>query len=222
MFNLFKNVNEPNILDGYPSAFDQSEYFNSTNYNEFSNNTLFEAIFYTINTSLGNFLNSNNNYDVNNNSNIYNLTLLANSSDANRILSSSELTTEQILFLRTLAKVLCSFSIVGIIFVLFIFVYVKSVRSFVLELAVWLCLTNLFFNINVYFPIDNINDDVWCLTQGLISSFSDLSTMLWTTIIGFFSFFSVVKSGFIDRNKRRLRLVFILIAFFIPGIFTLM
>jgi len=134
----------------------------------------------------------------------------------------SGLSEEQIDILRLISKILCSFSIAGLLFVLFMFVFFRSVRSFVLELAVWLCATNLFFNINVYFPIKQNENNGWCLSQGLISSFSDLSTMIWTTIIGFFSYFSVVKSGFIDKNKRNLRLFFILIAYFIPGIFTIL
>lgn len=133
----------------------------------------------------------------------------------------SNLSDDQIFILRLISKILCSFSIAGLLFVLLMFVFFRSVRSFVLELAVWLCATNLFFNLNVYFPIGNTKNN-WCVTQGLISTFSDLSTMIWTTIIGFFSYFSVVKSGFIDKNKRNLRLCFILVAYFIPGIFTLM
>lgn len=138
------------------------------------------------------------------------------------IIKQLGLSEDQKNILRLISKILCSFSITGLLFVLLMFVFFRSVRSFVLELAVWLCATNLFFNINVYFPIDQNNNNNWCTSQGLISTFSDLSTMIWTTIIGFFSYFSVVKSGFIDKNKRNLRLCFILIAYFIPGIFTLL
>jgi len=134
----------------------------------------------------------------------------------------TSLTVDQKNILRIISKILCSFSIAGLLFVLLLFIFFRSVRSFVLELAVWLCATNLFFNLNVYFPIQENKDDGWCLSQGLISTFSDLSTMIWTTIIGFFSYYSVVKSGFIDKNKRNLRVYFILIAYFIPGIFTLL
>ncbi len=124
--------------------------------------------------------------------------------------------------LRLIARILCSFSIAGILFVILLFIFVRSVRSFVLELAVWLCFTNLFFNINVYFPVNFEKPNSWCYSQALISTFSDLSSMIWTTLFGIFSYFSVVKSGFIDKNKKNLRLLFIMIAYLIPGIFTLM
>jgi len=134
----------------------------------------------------------------------------------------NSLSDDDINTLRLIARILCSFSLAGLLFVLSIFIFFRSVRSFVLELAVWLCATNIFFNINVYFPINQKKNDGWCLTQGLISSFSDLSSMIWTTLIGFFSYFSVVKSGFIDKNKKNLRLCFIFIAYVIPGLFTIM
>lgn len=105
---------------------------------------------------------------------------------------------------------------------IFVFIFFRSVRSFVLELALWLCATNLLFNINIYFPIiDNI-DDNWCIFQGMISTIGDLSTIIWTTIIGFFSYISVVNSKFIENNKNIMRLFFILIANLIPGTFTIM
>lgn len=148
--------------------------------------------------------------------------LKTNATIAQETIKPLGLSEDQKNILRLISKILCSFSIAGLLFVLLMFIFFRSVRSFVLELAVWLCATNLFFNINVYFPIEENTHNAWCLSQGLISTFSDLSTMIWTTIIGFFSYFSVVKSGFIDKNKRNLRLCFILIAYFIPGIFTIL
>jgi hypothetical protein len=121
-----------------------------------------------------------------------------------------------------IARILSGFSILGLLFVLSIFIFCRNVRSFVLELAVWLCATNLFFNICNYFPNNFKDNNNICVIQGLISSFSDLSTMIWTTLIGFFSFYSVVKSGFIEKNKKTMRLIFIAIAYFIPGFFTLL
>lgn len=159
---------------------------------------------------------------LNSTDNPLNSTLLNDSLANPEMIKPSGLSEDQKNILRLMSKILCSFSIAGLLFVLFMYIFFRSVRSFVLELAVWLCATNLFFNINVYFPIQETNNNGWCLSQGLISTFSDLSSMIWTTIIGFFSYFSVVKSGFIDKNKRNLRLCFILIAYFIPGIFTLL
>jgi hypothetical protein len=119
-----------------------------------------------------------------------------------------------------IARILSLFSIIGLLFVLFIFIFCRNLRSFVLELAVWLCATNLFFNLCNYFPSDLKDNNNFCVMQGLISSISDLSTMIWTTIIGFFSFYSVVKSGFIEKNKKTLRLIFIALAYLIPSLFT--
>ena len=124
--------------------------------------------------------------------------------------------------LRLIAKILSSFSLFGLLFVLFVFCFFRNVRSFVLELVVWLCITNLFFNICNFFPIELTNENTWCYLQGLISTFSDISSMIWTTIIGFFSYYSVVNFEYIEKNKRKLRIIFIFIAFLIPGIFTLM
>jgi len=171
-------------------------------------------------------MNQNQQYNLNNNINtqqklLFFADILLNSTTNPEVMKPLGLNEDQKDILRIISKILCSFSIAGLCFVLFMFIFFRSVRSFVLELAVWLCATNLFFNINVYFPIQQNKNDGWCTSQGLISTFSDLSSMIWTTIIGFFSYYSVVKSGFIDKNKKHLRLWFILIAYFIPGTFTL-
>jgi len=191
--------------------------FINTNNNNKNNNIIGNQLLFfveiLINSSFQNSTETTpNNFLINNNT----ISHFNNSTNSNRLNEDQKNT------LRLISKILCSFSIAGLLFVLFMFTFFRSVRSFVLELAVWLCFTNLFFNINVYFPIEQGGPNGWCLSQGLISTFSDLSTMIWTTLIGFFSYFSVVKSGFIDNNKKNLRLVFILIAYFIPGIFTLM
>jgi hypothetical protein len=120
------------------------------------------------------------------------------------------------------ARIASSFSIIGILFVIFIFTCCRSVRSFVLELAVWLCATNLFFNICLFIPNNFEDNSCWCVLLGIISTWSYLSTNIWTSLIGFFSYFSVIKSSIIDRNKKYIRLIFIAIAYFIPGIVSLM
>jgi hypothetical protein len=120
-----------------------------------------------------------------------------------------------------IAKILSSLSITGIFFVIFIFTFCRSVRSFVLELAVWLCATHLIFDICLFFPNDEYKQN-WCVFIGVMCTFSYFSTNVWTTLIGFFSYYSIIKSSFIDKNKKYLRLIFITIAYFIPGIFIMM
>lgn len=133
--------------------------------------------------------------------------------------------------LRLVSRVLCSFSITGLVFVQIVFWFFRSIRTFALELVALLCLSNILFNVSVYFPIStgdnaetyqNGNLSVSCTIQAFINIMFDLSSMIWTTIIGFTAYISVANQEHLERNKMKYRIGFILLAYLLPLAYSLM
>lgn len=139
---------------------------------------------------------------------------------------STAFSQNQIETLRILARVLSSFSILGLFFVLILFWFFKQIRSFALELVVGLCFSNIVFNLTNYFPMDQDKDSNtptgWCVAQAVTSSIFDFSSMIWTTMIGYTAYISVARQDHIDRNKIRYKISFFLFAYVLPSILGLM
>ena len=140
--------------------------------------------------------------------------------------------TDQLTLLRTSSKIISGFSIIGLIFVQVVFWFFKSIRTFSLELVTLLCFSNMMFNISEFFPIKEEfyvskkfgGKDLsgWCMSQALMNIFFHLSSILWTTIIGYTAYISVAYKDHFENNKMRYRVGYILIAYLIPLIISLM
>lgn len=131
--------------------------------------------------------------------------------------------------LHLTTKIIASFSILGLLLVEFCFWYFRKIRTFAFELVMWLSLSSIFFNISFYFdPSDKIENynkktlSTGCIIQALLNIFFDLSTMIWTTIIGFTAYISVAHQVHLDKNKMKYRIIFICLGYIPPLIFSLM
>jgi len=143
----------------------------------------------------------------------------------------SDLSEYQIILLRTVIISLAIISTIGLIFVEVMYWCFKSLRSFAFELVMWLCLSEILFNISFFFPSyreisspQSTGKEVTisCTLQALFNTFFDISSMLWTTIIGYTAYKSVRNHETIRNNQMRYRLIFIAIAFLPAITFTLM
>ena len=133
--------------------------------------------------------------------------------------------------LRVVSRVFSSFSILGLIFVQYVFWFFPTIRTFAFELVAWLCFSNIMFNVSNYLPVEESdNMDAFnagtlsftCSAQAGLNIYFDLSSMIWTTIIGYTAFTSVTRQESLDANKKYYRLAFIISAYAIPLAFTLM
>ena len=133
--------------------------------------------------------------------------------------------------MRTVSRVFSAFSITGLIFVQIVFWFFRSIRTFAFELVAWLCFSNILFNLSVYLPVYESDDlkhyynntlSTSCTLQSIISIFFDLSSLIWTTIIGYTAYVSVTRQLCLDSNKFYYRLGFISTAYLIPLAFSLM
>jgi hypothetical protein len=127
----------------------------------------------------------------------------------------SNLNEDEIYAIIVVTRILASISLTGLLCVFFLFWFFKSLRSFALELVVWLCFSSVLFNIQYFFPIQNLNGH-WCQAQAIISGAFDISSMIWTTIIGYTAYISINNYDYLNLNKNKYRIVFFILANVIP------
>jgi hypothetical protein len=158
----------------------------------------------------------------------------ANNSLNNTIVNNRygpDLSDDDIFIIRISIETIAGLSLLGLLFVEIMYWFFKSLRSFAFELVMWLCFSNIIYNITFFLPSDSKdtlfnywekNISTTCTIQALLVTFSDLSSMIWTTIIGYTAYKSVNDYEQLKKNKGLFRAVFLCLAF-IPAIaFTLM
>ncbi len=140
-------------------------------------------------------------------------------------------TQDQLVVLRTTSQVISVFSLVGLLFVQIVFWFFKNIRTFAFELVAWLCFSCCIFNLTNVLPVyesddlssmANHNLSTSCTLQSFLNIFSDLSTMIWTMIIGFTAYISVTNQPHLEQNKTKYRIYFIIFAYTLPLSFALM
>lgn len=158
-------------------------------------------------------------------------TNFTNATNSTTDLTPQSLPPDQLEIIYIVCRTLCSFSLAGLVFVQIVFWFFRSIRTFAFELVAWLCLVNIIFNITFLLPIyesDNTQSFLsntisnTCIIQGFMNLFSDLSSMMWTTIIGYTAFISVANQDHLEKNKKRYRMFFILGALIIPLMVAIM
>jgi hypothetical protein len=138
--------------------------------------------------------------------------------------NNSAFSDAQMLTLRIIGRVLAGFSAFSLFIVFFLFWFYKSVRSFALELVVYLCFNNMMFNISYFLPTPQSGEDssVSCKIQGFLSTWFDMSAMIWCTIVGYTAWVSVKKQEHLEHNKMKYRITYHVIALTGPLIFAIM
>jgi hypothetical protein len=139
-------------------------------------------------------------------------------------------TVGELELLRTTSRILSSFSLAGLVFVHFVFWFFKNIRTFAFELVAWLSFSCFFFNLTALLPVYDSDDlkamenktlSTSCTLQSFLNIYFDLSTMLWTMIIGYTAYISVSKEKHLEENKMTYRICFVVLAYLIPLIFSL-
>jgi hypothetical protein len=126
-------------------------------------------------------------------------------------------TQDQIDIIRLISKLFSCLSMSGSILVMIIFWFFKENRSINLELVLWYSLSNFLYSITAFFPFDPENQKVWCHIQAIFLTWFQEACQLWTCIIGYVAFISVIKKNHIENNKLRYRVIFLIIAFVVSG-----
>jgi hypothetical protein len=138
---------------------------------------------------------------------------------------------DEIDLLRIVSQIFSGLSIAGLLFVQIVFWFLISKSNFAFELIAWLCSVNIIFNVTNFLPvyqedtIQKYNDHQLsntCTIQAILNIYSDLSSLIWTTLIGYTAYLSVTKKINLESNKIWYRVTFLSIAFLIPLAFSLM
>jgi len=156
---------------------------------------------------------------------------IQNNTNITEYANGFELSQEDKLIIRTVIQSLAGVSLIALTIIHLIYWMFKSLRSFAFELVMWLCLSNFIYNITFFIPLNkddklmNLSNEkvsLGCTLQALISTMSDLSSMFWTTIIGFTAYYSLTNYNNFKERRRLFRAIFFSIAYILPLIFTLM
>lgn len=124
-----------------------------------------------------------------------------------------------------LSLILNCLSIISCVIGVSIYIYSKRIHSFPLELSTYLIGFIGMYNISnmlSYLPSkENEKTSLSCILEATFTYYFELSSSLWTTIIGYTSYQSLVNQKFILNNQKRLRLIFLVITLVIPLVFVL-
>jgi hypothetical protein len=129
----------------------------------------------------------------------------------------SDLSEDQLETINLISKILDSFSISGSIFCIFIFWFFKA-RSFNSELVIWYSISSGINYIAYFFPYDPKKRDTWCALQSYFTTTFENSSIIWTCIIGYCSFISVIKKNHLEKHKTRYRILFFFLSYIIPAV----
>jgi hypothetical protein len=100
-------------------------------------------------------------------------------------------------------QVVSGLSILSCLIVISIHWYFKEIRNFILNLVMWLCISNILYCTTAYFPYDNIreNNKTWCGAQAFMILTFQYASWVLSCLIGYSCFISVIKQDHLEKNK---------------------
>jgi phosphoglycerol transferase MdoB-like AlkP superfamily enzyme len=132
--------------------------------------------------------------------------------------------SDQVASLILTNQIVSAFSILSCVIVMTIYWYFKEIRSFILELIIWLCISEVFYNLTAYFEYSNIREEKpnWCALQAFMIVTFQNTTWIWSCVIGYCAFISVIKRQHLEKHKRAYRRAFVVVSFFLSAFLALM
>jgi hypothetical protein len=106
-------------------------------------------------------------------------------------------------WLKYLKLTLTTISMTGCVFVILLFILVKRIRSFPMEMVCCLCFSCLIVNLSyaLYYVESNYDiDNHLCQGQAFLMVFSETSMYLWAALIGYWLFQRVVN---LEQNNEK-------------------
>ena len=120
---------------------------------------------------------------------------------------------EDLFILRMITWILSGISILFLLFVIFTYFYFKKIRTFALELIVWLCVSNIIFYIGFFLPV---KDETFCMAGGILYMSMDKSSIIWVSIIVYTAYKSLITQNYLEKNRNSYRILFFTIANVFP------
>lgn len=121
---------------------------------------------------------------------------------------------EIIKIISTLCSIL---SIASSLFIFSLFWFFKEIRNFNLELVIWYSISSTLYLITPFFPFNPNEKPTWCAIQAFTLTWFQIACHMWTCIIGYTAFISVIKKEHIEKHKCKYRILFLGVAFIVSG-----
>jgi hypothetical protein len=126
-------------------------------------------------------------------------------------------TPEEIMIISVIIKIFSVMSIVSTLVIIFIYCYFKSQRTFYHELILWFSITNGLYSATSFIPFDGEKIDAWCGLQAFSINMFQSAGYIWSALIGYTGFITVIKRDHFEKNRFLYRIIFLLIAYFISA-----
>src|SRR5690242_18731235 len=96
--------------------------------------------------------------------------------------------------------IISGISIAASLIVIIIFWFFKEIRNFKMEMVIWLCISNIFYNATAYFPYsDTVTENkFWCGTQAYMIIMFQNSSWILSCVLGYCAFISVIRKDHIE------------------------
>jgi len=129
------------------------------------------------------------------------------------------LTIEQSNTIRLISEIISGFSLGGSILILCTFWFFKDNRTFNLELVQYYAISNLFYSACAYLPYNPENSipDIYCKIQSVAITLFQSSSLVWSSIIGYCAFISIIKKNHFDDKKNKYRILFIFVSYILTA-----
>lgn len=126
-------------------------------------------------------------------------------------------TQQEIDIIHVVSKICSGLSFAGSLVICLLFWFFKQTRSFKSELVVWYCLFNSMYLLSFFFPYDPVNEMTWCAIQSFTMTCFEIASMLWSSIIGYTAFISVIRKDHIEKNHGMYRISYLLLVIIVSA-----
>ena len=105
-------------------------------------------------------------------------------------------------------------SVIGCLFIILVYFGLK-LRMFAYRLVVYIAIADLIHSICLMLPVS----EPWCHIQGFLLQYSSLSSILWTALMAFSLYQSVIK---LNANVESYEKKFLIVGFAVPGLISVL
>lgn len=134
------------------------------------------------------------------------------------------LNSNESLTIRLTSQIISGFSILGSFLVFSTYWFFKDNRSFNLELVQYYAFSNLIYSISAFLPYnpENSKPDYYCALQSFTITMFQNASLLWSSIIGYSAFISIINKNHFEAHKKRYRIFFIFVSYSLAAAFASM
>ena len=125
-------------------------------------------------------------------------------------------------YLLVITFIVSIISLFGSLFIILTYIFVKRLRNFAFKLVVYLSFSDVILtvgNMLVSDQFDESHSDTVCFLQALLTNYGGLATIIWTSIIAFTVYTTVVQH---KKNITNSHFILILFGYGIPLILSIL